>query len=421
MNLRIEKLVYGGEGLARQDGRTIFVPFVLPDERVAVEPAEERKKFIRARLVEVLEPSADRVSPPCRHFGVCGGCQYQHIRYERQLQAKGEILRETLSRIGHIPWDGPITAHASPPFGYRNRAQWKLRSHAGEQAIGYFRAGTTALCPAEECPVLAPRLEETLGALRDLAARGALPEAVREIAGFLNPRTNDLLLTVSLRGFPASPGALVKTLREALSRLASLLLVETPGERMELDGPGFLHYEAAGRSHRVGHLSFFQVNRFLVDEMAEAVANGEKGRVALDLFAGVGLFAGALAGRFEKVIAVESDPAAARDLAINLEVDEPAAQAVNADAERFLSGWHEKPDLVVLDPPRAGVAAGALERLAHLKPERITYVSCDPSTLARDLERLASTGYALAELHLFDVFPETFHIESLARLVRSGP
>jgi 23S rRNA (uracil1939-C5)-methyltransferase len=420
MNLRIEKLVYGGEGLARQDGRTIFVPFVLPDEQVTVEPTDERKKFMRGRLVEVLEPSADRVSPPCRHFGVCGGCQYQHIRYERQLQVKCDILRETLSRIGHIRWDGPITAHASPPLGYRNRAQWKVRSHAGRQVIGYFRAGSTALCPAEQCPILAPALEETLAALRELVARRPLPETVREVEVFLSPAKNELLLNMSVHGFPAAAGALVKTLREALPGVASLLLLETPGERMELDGPGFIHYEAAGRSYRVGHMSFFQVNRFLVDEMVEAVAGGKGVRFALDLFAGVGLFARALADRFGKVIAVESDPAAARDLAINLK-DESAAQAVNADAEEFLSGWQERPELVVLDPPRAGVSADALERLTQLKPERLTYVSCDPSTLGRDLERLASAGYVLSELDLFDVFPETFHIESLARLVRSGP
>ncbi len=421
MNLRIEKLVYGGEGLARQDGRTIFVPFVLPEERVAAEPADERKKFIRARLIEVLKPSADRVSAPCQHFGVCGGCQYQHIRYERQLEVKCEILRETLSRIGHIRWEGPIALHRSPPFGYRNRAQWKVRSHGGRPAIGYFRAGSTALCPARECPILAPALAETLAALSELVARGALPETLQEIEAFLSPQKSELLLNVSLRRFPASRGGLAKTLREALPGLASLLILETPGERMELDGPGFIHYEAVGEKYRVGHMSFFQVNHFLIDEMIEAVAGGESGRLALDLFAGVGLFARALARHFEKVVAVESDPAAARDLDINLAADRPTAQTANCDAQKFLNGWQETPDLVVLDPPRVGVEPRALERLAELEPGHVTYVSCDPATLARDLERLTRAGYRLAGLELFDVFPETFHIESVARLLWSRP
>jgi 23S rRNA (uracil1939-C5)-methyltransferase len=420
MNLQIEKLIYGGEGLARQNGRTIFVPFVLPGERVEAEPAERRKKFIRARLVEVLEPSSDRARPRCRHFGVCGGCHYQHIRYERQLEAKREILLETLSRIGHRSWDGPVAAHASPAFGYRNRAQWKVRGHGGRQDLGYFRAGSSALCPAEECPVLAPPLEATLAALRDLLARSSLPETVREIEVFADPASNELLLNVALGTFSSSPEELERTLREALPGLASLLVYETPGERMELAGPGFIHYEAAGASYRVGHMSFFQVNRFLVDEMVEAIVRDEKGRLALDLFAGVGLFARALARKFERVLAVESDPAAARDLETNLAGEGPGARAVRAPAEKFLSGYRETPDLVVLDPPRAGVPPGALDRLAALSPERIAYVSCDPSTLARDLARLASAGYSLTQLELFDVFPETYHIESLARLARSG-
>jgi 23S rRNA (uracil1939-C5)-methyltransferase len=419
MNLQIEKLIYGGEGLARQNGRTIFVPFVLPGERVEAEPAEQRKKFIRARLVEVLEPSADRVLPRCRHFGDCGGCHYQHIRYERQLEAKREILLETLSRIGHRSWDGPVAVHASPAFGYRNRAQWKVRAPGGRQALGYFRAGSTALCPAEECPVLAPPVEAALRALRDLLARGSLPETVREIEAFADPASNDLLLNVALETFPGSLEELEKTLRAALPGLASLLVYEAAGERMELAGPGFLHYEAAGAKYRVGHMSFFQVNCFLVDEMVRAIAGDEKGRLALDLFAGVGLFARALAGNFERVVAVESDPAAARDLEANLAGSGPGARAMRAAAEKFLHDCRETPDLVVLDPPRAGVPPGALERLAALNPERIVYVSCDPSTLARDLERLASAGYSLTQLDLFDVFPETYHIESMARLTRS--
>src|SRR3984957_6080230 len=179
MEITIEKLIYGGEGLAHHDGSTVFVPLVLPAERVTAAVVEQKKKFIRARVESVLEPSADRASARCPHFGTCGGCNYQHIRYESQLHYKSEILRETLRRIGRIDWSGEITAHASPPWGYRNRAQWKVRplgeDGAGGIGIGYFRAGSTALCAVEDCAILSPLLLKALLALREAAAQGALP------------------------------------------------------------------------------------------------------------------------------------------------------------------------------------------------------------------------------------------------------
>jgi 23S rRNA (uracil1939-C5)-methyltransferase len=421
MEVKIEKLVYGGEGLAHLDGATWFVPFVLPGETVAAQPAERRKKFIRARLISVLAPGAERATPPCPHFTVCGGCHYQHITYEAQLRFKTEILRETLGRLGGIQWADPIIAHPSPPLGYRNRAQWKVRPQspeAGRLAIGYFRAGSSALCAIQECPILAPRLAAALGALNELFAQGQMPANLREIEVFADDASGKLLLNASLVNFGGSAAALAERLREALPGVESILLQETAGEQMELAGPGFIHYPAAGAEYRVGHLSFFQVNRFLIDEMVAAVAGSEEGRLALDLFAGVGLFTLALARRYERVIAVEANPAAAGDLKANIETAGVAAQPINAEAEQFLADAGEPPDLVVLDPPRAGLSGELLTRLAKLQPTRINYLSCDPATLARDLGRLLSAGYTISEVHLFDAFPETFHIESLVRLVR---
>src|SRR6202158_4918644 len=172
MEVRIEKLVYGGDGLAHHDGHTVFVPLVLPGELVQIDSSARKKKFIRGRLEHVVGASADRVSAPCPHYGRCGCCQYQHMPYEAQLRYKAEILRETLGRIGRIQWTGPIETQASPPFGYRNRAQWKLRSkQEGSPAgsgIGYFEAGSTRLCAVEECAILSPRLAETLSKLHAL-------------------------------------------------------------------------------------------------------------------------------------------------------------------------------------------------------------------------------------------------------------
>jgi 23S rRNA (uracil1939-C5)-methyltransferase len=187
---------------------------------------------------------------------------------------------------------------------------------------------------------------------------------------------------------------------------------------MELFGPGFIDYKAGSRAYRVGHFSFFQVNRFLVEELAREVGEGEEnGRMALDLFAGVGLFSLPLAERFERVIAVESNPAAARDLESNARGNR-AIEVRAAEVERFLEKFKETPDLVVLDPPREGVSRPALERLARLAPARVTYVSCEPPTLARDLVVLHEAGYEISAIHLFDLFPQTFHMEAVVRLHR---
>src|SRR5271154_35605 len=427
MEITIEKLIYGGEGLAHHDGSTVFVPFVLPAERVAAAPVEQKKKFIRARMERVLEPSPDRAAARCPHFGVCGGCGYQHIPYDAPLKFKTEILRETLRRIGRVEWTGEITTHASPPWAYRNRAQWKVRplgvDGVGGMGIGYFRANSTALCAVEDCAILSPLLLKTLLALRAGAAAGMLPRELREIEAFAGGEDSKLLITATFAGFPPRAQELVDKLRGILPEIESLLFHDPTRERMELDGPGYVECEAAGTTYRVGHFSFFQVNRFLAGELARVVAEDEAdGKLAFDLFAGVGLFSVPLAKRFARVIAVESNPAAARDLEANtsgrIARSGRIIEVRSADVEQFLAKLKEKPELVVLDPPRAGLTPGIVKHLARIAPARITYVSCDPPTLARDLAAFAKAGYDISTVHLFDLFPQTFHMETVVGLRR---
>ncbi|MGA8405785.1 MAG: 23S rRNA (uracil(1939)-C(5))-methyltransferase RlmD [Candidatus Acidiferrales bacterium] len=433
VDVTIEKLIYGGEGLARHEGVTVFVPFVLPGERVAVAPVEQKKKFVRGRVEQILQASAERIVPRCPHFGVCGGCDYQHIPYEGQLGYKREILRETLRRLGRIEWTGEIVTHgSSSPWAYRNRAQWKVRpleAGAGEAAetgserkdalgIGYFRANSTALCAVEDCSIVSPLLLKTLLALRGALAGGALPRGLREIEAFADAADSNLLLTATFAGFPSRAAEHAETFRRVVPEIASLLFHDPRNDRMELYGPGFLDYAAGGIAYRVGHFSFFQVNRFLVEELArEVVEREEGGRLALDLFAGVGLFSVPLAERFERVVAVESNPAAARDLETNMR-GRGTIEVRTAEVERFVERCKERPELVVLDPPRAGVSPEAIQRIAKIAPARVTYVSCDPSTLARDLALFVKGGYDCTEVHLFDLFTQTFHMESVVRLRR---
>lgn len=433
MLVNIEKLVYGGEGLAHHEGATVFVPLVLPDEKVDASEIERKKKFIRARLNRVVGASPERVAPPCPHFGLCGGCDYQHIPYEGQLKYKAEILRETLRRLGRVEWSAEIRAHASPPWHYRNRAQWKIRpTNRSENqlttgailGIGYFRANSTTLCPVHACPILSPLLEKTLQALRTAVGANEFPRTLSEIETFVDASDSKLLLTATFSGFPSRAPELAKKFRSVVPQIESLLFFDPTRDRMELFGPGFIDYEVLDSKYRVGHFSFFQVNRFLVEDLAREVANkdgtpeeNEEFHLALDLFAGVGLFAVPLAKRFERVVAVESNPAAARDLENNVR-GKGAIELRTVDVEKFLDRYKETPDLAVVDPPRAGLEPGALKKLLRIAPKRITYVSCEPPTLARDLGVLREGGYDIADVQLFDLFPQTFHIEALVRLRR---
>jgi 23S rRNA (uracil1939-C5)-methyltransferase len=416
MEVKIEKLVYGGEGLGHQDGCAVFVPFVLPSEVVRVRTVEKKKKFVRGRVQQIVTASAERTAPPCPHFTQCGGCHYQHIPYAAQVSYKATILRETLSRLGRVAWDGPIVEHASAPLRYRNRAQWKVRAIGGPMRIGYFQSSTTALCPVEQCPVLSPRLEGTLAALGKMLATGSLPPTLREAEAVADDSDEKLLLNVALESFAESSAATAEKLRRGVPGVESLLLYDAGRDRFELDGPGHFEYRVGEDRYRVGHLSFFQANRFLLEEVRTAVIGDAQGALALDLFAGVGLFTLPLARRFSRVVAVESNEAAARDLETNIAGARAAAQAVTSPVEKLLSDWTERPDLIVLDPPRAGVAAEAVERIAALAPPRIHYLSCDPATLARDLAALLRGGYQIEAIHLFDMFPQTFHIETLVKL-----
>jgi 23S rRNA (uracil1939-C5)-methyltransferase len=428
---KIEKLVYGGDGLAHHEQSTVFVPFVVPGEVVRVTPAESKKKFIRGTAEQIISASPERIAAPCPRFSVCGGCHYQHIPYDAQLRYKSGILRESLARIGRIEWTGEIHTHASSPFGYRNRAQWAVRPSGDppKPAIGYFQASSSVLVPTDVCPILAPKLETTLAGLSAAFDDGRLPGNIRGVECFSDAAGDKVLLNVSVAQTGQSVSTLAARLREIVTNVESILFHDEKADDYQLLGPGYLHYQAAGHSFRVGHLSFFQVNRFVVDELVRAVVgdvvSGENKRgLALDLFAGVGLFSIPLASRYDRVIAVEGNVATARDLEANLK-NHPTARGRHVDAESFLTRHKEPADLVVLDPPRAGLTPPAIQRLRDLGPTQITYLSCDPATLSRDLATFtgstaSGSRYEIDNITLYDIFPQTYHIEALVKLQRIG-
>jgi len=429
LQLLIEKMVYGGNGLSHADGNTVFVPYVLPGEEVKAETASRKKKLVWAKPLEIGKPNAARAKPFCPHFSVCGGCHYQHATYDAQIRLKLDVLRETLSRMGGVNWEGEIQTHAAEPTHYRNRAQWAVR-HANPRALGYYLPESNTIMPVDRCDILSPGLADAFSRLQEITRAGSLPPEVLEIEAFADSTDRKIALNVAFKQFAAPVADLTKLFREAVPSLESLLLLDQKTNRFELSGPGYLVHRAGGYDFRVSHLSFFQVNRFLIEELLRTVIAETKGGLALDLYAGVGFFALPLTKQFSHVVSVDANLSATRNLRENAENAGVAVVSQNEHAEEFLKKTSETPDFVVLDPPRVGLGQAAAQKLGDLGPKEIVYLSCDPSTLARDLSVLLQTArmptnlpapankYEIASVDFFDLFPQTFHIETLVRLRR---
>ena len=387
----MEKLVYGGEGLARLDGRVVFTPFVLPGERIRAQARQEKPGLVRAQAVEVLAPSPERVAAPCEYFARCGGCHYQHAPYDFQMQAKRAILVEELRRLGKIEPPGEIGIVQGEPWGYRNRAQL----HVENGRLGFREARSHRLCSIDHCPISSPGVNDAIRTLVSMQRDGRWPRFVRSLEVFTDERQVQLNV--------------LDTERPVARRFFDWAAELIPGMVT-----GALDYE--GR-FRVSSNSFFQVNRFLHDRLAEAALEGLEGETALDLYAGVGLFSMPLARQFRKVMAIESGGGAVRDLQFNAERAGLAnLKSEQRPAEEDLAGVSRAPDRVVVDPPRAGIGKSVVERLLQVRPRQLVIVACDPSTLARDLSGLVGGGYRIAKMTLVDLFPQTFHMETVVRL-----
>jgi 23S rRNA (uracil1939-C5)-methyltransferase len=452
--LTIEKLIYGGDGLARLPaddrgrGKAVFVPFVLAGEKIEAALTEEKSGFARAHTAAIVEPSPHRFSPPCPHFGRCGGCHYQHTSYEHQLEIKKEILRENLRRIAKLELECEIQVHPSPPWNYRNRSRLQVRTRP-DFAAGYFKFASHELRPVEECPISSSLINRGIAALWHAGRAGKALEGVREVEFFANADDTKLLLEFLCA--PEARRAAVRAWAEDLSAsMPEIAGVVAFRERQKgvqeplvAVGASELSYQTKTAAHRVSAGAFFQTNRFLTDELVNIVAAGRSGELALDLYAGVGLFSTALACDIRHVVSVESSQTAASDLKYNLPVNGKAVQATTeqyltestsrvgagdspersrSDGEKGHSGKgalpDHQPDLIVVDPPRSGLGDAVVRALARMAANRVTYVSCDPATLARDLVPLLAAGYRVEHFHLVDLFPQTYHMESVVQLVR---
>jgi len=421
VNLTIEKLVYGGEGLARlPDGKAVFLPFVLPGEEVSATLGQQKSSYARATADEVLKPAATRVAAKCPYFAACGGCHYQHTLYNAQLDIKRAILRETLQRNAKMEWKGEIKILSGEPWNYRNRTRMKIHGGA-EFAMGYHKMASHELLPVKSCPISSPLINRAVQALWSMGEAGGVPAGAKEIEFFADHA--DARLLVELYQSPEAQGisefaaALLKKVPE-IKGIA--IFAERPSgvgaQHKETIGASYLQYQVGEKAFRVSAGAFFQTNRDLVQKLAQTVAGDFLGKIALDLYAGGGLFANYLAKRFEQVFAVESSPASAGDLKANALKN---VVPISSTTEKFLPRClNMNPEVVVVDPPRSGLGAKATQLLAALRVKRIVYVACDPATLARDVKTFLDFGYKAEEVFLVDLFPQTFHLESIVRLVR---
>ena len=405
IQLTLTTLTYGGEAMGRHDGKAIFVPFALPGEIVRAKIIEERKNFSRTQLIEIVRPSPERIAPKCPHFTECGGCHYQYLAYPAQLTAKTEILRDQLTRIGKIQ-NPPVKemVSSSKQWNYRNHIQFHLDENA---KLGFISALTDPArhnTPLDVIPIKECHLpEEPLNTLWPTLEfePGAPFERVSLRAG-------GELMVILESETPETPEM------ELESDLSVVHMVED--DAVVLAGDDYIVIEVLGRPFKVSAGSFFQVNTQMAGKMVEHLLTHlpiSPTSTLLDVYCGVGLFSAFIAPKVKKIIGIEAASSSCEDFAVNLDQFENV-DLYEAPAEEVLPVLKEYADLVILDPPRAGLDKTVIDALIMLHPESIAYVSCDPSTLARDAARLIAGGYRLKQVTPFDLFPQTYHIESIS-------
>jgi 23S rRNA (uracil1939-C5)-methyltransferase len=400
MKLDLADYAYGGEAFGRDDqGRVVFVPYAMAGESVDVDIQDEHKRWARAALRSVVSPSPQRVAPRCKHFQICGGCHYQHMAYDAQLNAKAQIVRDQLRRLGAIQAPPVLDTLPCPePWAYRSR----LSLHpAADGRLGFVAADGDSVMPIDECHLPIPAVDALWRSLDASDLDGVTRVDVQSddfgenMIVFYADRPPAMELEISLQ--------------------ASIVWISPEGSWV-LSGGEPLRYDVLGQSFQVSAGSFFQVNPHLTPtlaDLAQKALDVKRGETIFDLYAGVGLFSAFAARQGAAVTAVESSAPACIDFEANLAAFD-AIELYEARVERVLPALDQHVDAMIADPPRAGLGSDVVSHILRLSPERLVYVSCDPATLARDARALSEGGFALKECQPIDLFPQTFHIETLS-------
>jgi 23S rRNA (uracil1939-C5)-methyltransferase len=401
IDLIIESLVYGGDAMSRlPDGRVVFLPDAIPTEQVRAHVVEDKPRYLRAEMLEILKPAASRVAPRCMHFGICGGCHYQYMDYAGQVRAKAGILKEQLERIGGFHNLPEVEVNPSPePWNYRNSVQFHLTP---EGKLGYQKARSNQTFAICECHLpegvindIWPQIEiEPIQGLERISLRVGVD--------------NDVMLVLE--------GAEVQPLDFNIEGLPVSVVQQRPAGTVILAGSDHIMMHNSGRQFKVSAGSFFQVNNLQAAAMVGYLLDHlplEAGHTVVDAYCGVGLFSVFMASKVKRLVGIEISPEACEDFTINLD-EFDNVDLYEAPVENVLGSINFHPDIIVLDPPRTGLGAKTLQGLLGQDARNLAYVSCDPSTLARDARKLASGGYVLKDIAFFDMFPQTYHIESIS-------
>lgn len=414
MRVALTEMSPSGEAVGRADGLVVFARYALPGEIADVTITHRRRSYARGVAGAIIRPSPVRVAPPCPHFGVCGGCEWQHADYNAQVSFKTRIVREQLARIGKLPHADVLPCLPCPrPYGYRNHTQVAM---AADGAIGYREAGSQRVTPVRACPILDPSLEQLLRLL--VQARIRPPDHLREIHLRAGVATGERMMA-----FEIDNGALDTAARQAAGLPApvgtAIAVSATSGESRAVAGSPRLRERVGDTTYAYSAATFFQVNTVMAGELVNTVMQALElsgTERVLDLYCGAGLFTAPISARAGFVLGIESSRGAARDARDNLR-GRANATVIEADVKRGLlddavrnRAWQR----VVTDPPRAGMDAEALARIAAIGAARLVYVSCDPATLARDAGRLREHGYTLRYAQPLDLFPQTHHVETVA-------
>ncbi len=383
LDVRIEKIVPNGFGLAFAENLTVFVPLSASGDRLRVRVNQLKGKTAFAEIVEVLAASTDRTEPRCPYFGRCGGCDFQQLNYQAQLAAKVGIVRDCLTRIGRINYEPEILIIGSPnDYEYRSRAGWHVDTR--RKKIGYFQRKSHDIIDVEICPILKPELQAVLTELRE---------------------------TIEWESFWSEMIEIESATADGDVSIYSAEMIEPTEE---------ISFTANGETYLHDATSFFQGNPFLIEQLIEAATADAAGATALDLYCGVGLFTLPLARKFQTVVGVEGYDKAIDYAEKNVE----NARLANVEFRRETVGdWLKENsenlknlDFLLLDPPRSGTEKETVEGILKLQPKQISYVSCEPSTLARDLKTLTENGYSIESIVALDLFPQTHHVETVVRL-----
>ena len=410
----IDGISHKGEGIAHIEGKATFIPFALPNETVKVKITEEKRKYNRAQLIEIIRPSPNRIEPLCPHYYECGACSYQHVNYSQQLEMKRKIVEENINRIGKLVIEVPPLIPAEKPYRYRNKVSWQIVN----KSLGYYQAGTNKLVKIHACKLISQKMEEATNRLRDLLVEMPLTAKSNMIMRESSTDGKIMLILTNLTK------ELDEEIMGNLSGIVDNLYVNYLNEikYTKIFGSDKINEEAKGAKILLSPLAFFQVNHLQMEKIIEILEGYlalKKDDILLDAYCGVGSLSLPLANKVSKVIAIESYALAIEDAENNALINNiNNCEFLVGHTERILPKLNKTFNKIIVDPPRIGLREEVIRAISKANPEKIAYVSCNPATLARDLAIFSENGYITKEIQPIDMFPQTGHVECVTLMSR---